>query len=421
MAAYATSRVGVPAVPPAINDARSHWTRRPGVKWGVAAAACVVIASSALFYQTRVSRRAALESAHNGQVEGLTADRNSQPQRSPGVAAPAPPPPSGDQLTATLDLPPQAKALMRQSAPQQEIRKKEMAFAKPARPPLLKPQSPAAKGFVGAVAGAIGAGAGSQASANSERAANDLQSDEIGPIGKGTGDLPLRSRFSNGIANKEAAASQASAQTVQVEVSGAAGLVTVEPHAQAELPLNGRAVAKAEDQKVEVAAAPAQASANTAAKPAVTTQTAHGTVNSAGFAVESAEVTRMKSLRKQAYAQMASNYIPTRWMISLDGSMLFRSSDHGATFEAVPVANNIVLRAVASLGMEVWVAGNAGALYHSVDLGQHWTQVKPPANGKTLTADIVSIEFTDSQHIKLTTSDGKIWTTTEGGKRWQVQ
>ena len=60
-------------------------------------------------------------------------------------------------------------------------------------------------------------------------------------------------------------------------------------------------------------------------------------------------------------------------------------------------------------------------LYHSSDLGQHWVKVKPSAGGMELTNDIVSLDFTDSQHGKLTIADGKIWITSDGGSTWQVQ
>jgi photosystem II stability/assembly factor-like uncharacterized protein len=85
----------------------------------------------------------------------------------------------------------------------------------------------------------------------------------------------------------------------------------------------------------------------------------------------------------------------------------------------VSVASGLVFRAVAALGPEVWVGGKAGALYHSSDQGTHWTQIKPTANGAALTADIVGIDFSDAQHGKLTTSEGKIWTTSDGGASWQ--
>lgn len=125
--------------------------------------------------------------------------------------------------------------------------------------------------------------------------------------------------------------------------------------------------------------------------------------------------------RESALAQVSSNYIPTRWSISSDGTTLLHSTDEGRSWEAVNVASNVVLRALAALGPEIWAGGKAGALYHSSDLGLHWTQLKPAVNGVALTADIVSIDFPDPEHGKLTTAEGKVWTTNDGGKTWQAR
>ncbi len=39
----------------------------------------------------------------------------------------------------------------------------------------------------------------------------------------------------------------------------------------------------------------------------------------------------------------------------------------------------------------------------------------PVADGKPLTADIVTVEFGDAQHGKLTTGNREIWTTSDAG------
>ena len=48
-------------------------------------------------------------------------------------------------------------------------------------------------------------------------------------------------------------------------------------------------------------------------------------------------------------------------------------------------------------------------------------QVKPVADGKSLTADIIGVEFTDARHGKLTTAANETWTTTDGGQNWQTK
>lgn len=139
-----------------------------------------------------------------------------------------------------------------------------------------------------------------------------------------------------------------------------------------------------------------------------------------------------------------------RWTISSSGG-LERSYDQGRTWEPVDVnraqarmdataamlkakdadvsyqaakkasAGNPVFRAVAVNGAEVWAGGSNGALYHSVDSGNHWTRVVPGVGGTTLSGDITALEFPDSQHCTASTSTGEVWSTGDGGQTWQRQ
>ena len=78
-------------------------------------------------------------------------------------------------------------------------------------------------------------------------------------------------------------------------------------------------------------------------------------------------------------------------------------------------------RAVAANGIDVWAGGSGGLLYHSVDAGTHWTRVVPSSSGTTLTGDIVSLQFADAEHGKVSTSSSETWTTDDGGLSWQRQ
>ena len=86
-----------------------------------------------------------------------------------------------------------------------------------------------------------------------------------------------------------------------------------------------------------------------------------------------------------------------RWTLSPEG-ILQRSLDSGTTWTPVTVAPNVFLRAVSASGNDVWVGGAAGALFHSVDNGMHWTHVRPSFEGKLLTGDIIGLEFKDLAH-----------------------
>ena len=108
-----------------------------------------------------------------------------------------------------------------------------------------------------------------------------------------------------------------------------------------------------------------------------------------------------------------------RWTLSSDGT-LQRSFDAGKTWTKIPFPGGSVFRALATVGADVWVGGSAGSLYRSADAGEHWLKVTPTAGGKLLSADIIGVEFTDSNHGKLTTANEQIWITADAGQTWQT-
>jgi hypothetical protein len=149
----------------------------------------------------------------------------------------------------------------------------------------------------------------------------------------------------------------------------------------------------------------------------------------------------------------ASSAPAPRWTITSTGG-LQRSLDQGITWKAIDVtanpepstnatslqitANNSrakrkdvqalkraapfpSFRAVAANGAEVWAGGSGGVLYHSQDSGDHWTHIVPAAAGSTITGDILSLEFPDPQHGKVSTSAAEIWITADDGQTWQKQ
>jgi hypothetical protein len=107
-----------------------------------------------------------------------------------------------------------------------------------------------------------------------------------------------------------------------------------------------------------------------------------------------------------------------RWTLAADGT-LQRSLNGGKTWEMIGVAANVKLRAVTAVGNEIWVGGDGGALYHSSDAGGSWTKVQPTMEGTSLSADVIGLEFVDTQHGKVTTAAGENWTTSDGGQTWR--
>ena len=160
--------------------------------------------------------------------------------------------------------------------------------------------------------------------------------------------------------------------------------------------------------------------------------------------VQGRNVTNVVALAPGAAAQTNM-----RWNITEAGS-LQRSVDQGVTWQNVDVnagsasvaivagayaakevaadkkalkrsPTNFVFRAVAVNGADVWAGGSGGSLYHSLDAGDHWARVVPFAAGSALTGDVVSLQFPDSQHGRVTTSTSEVWTTGNNGATWQKQ
>ena len=112
--------------------------------------------------------------------------------------------------------------------------------------------------------------------------------------------------------------------------------------------------------------------------------------------------------------------MPAKWILSDEGQ-LQRSFDGGKNWEPVPVVERAKFTALSAAGLDIWVGGAAGVLYHSANNGLQWTLVKPTAEGVSLAEDIVSVDFTDLQHGVVTTNASQKWTTADGGSHWQVR
>lgn len=116
-------------------------------------------------------------------------------------------------------------------------------------------------------------------------------------------------------------------------------------------------------------------------------------------------------------AQQVGISAGAQWRISPAGA-IERSMDVGKTWQTVTVANGSAFQAVSVSGASVWTGGRAGTLYHSLDGGGVWSRVEPVERGQKLTADITRIDFSDSLNGAITTANGEVWSTADGGATW---
>lgn len=117
----------------------------------------------------------------------------------------------------------------------------------------------------------------------------------------------------------------------------------------------------------------------------------------------------------------AVNVPGAQWSLSPTGA-LQRSFDEGKSWREVQIQGaRSGFRAVFSSGIQVWVGGNAGTLYHSTDSGLTWARVTPASADRKLSGDITHIEFADTQNGKVSTDGGEVWATADGGRSWTPQ
>jgi hypothetical protein len=126
------------------------------------------------------------------------------------------------------------------------------------------------------------------------------------------------------------------------------------------------------------------------------------------------------AVAESAAMLLTSPNLAPRWALTSDGS-LQRSLDSGRSWTVIPISTQSRFHALAANGLDIWVGGDSGALYHSSDAGQHWMQIQPTENGQPVSADIIGVEFPDMEHGRVNTSTGEVWVTEDAGFTWKKQ
>jgi len=113
---------------------------------------------------------------------------------------------------------------------------------------------------------------------------------------------------------------------------------------------------------------------------------------------------------------VAQRILHARWRITADGHL--DRSLAGSAWTRVLAEQPVSFRVVAVTGNDVWAGGNNGALFHSVDGGEHWAQVALSAEGHSETGAVVSIHFDTISQGSVHTETGSTWTTSDRGQSW---
>jgi Photosynthesis system II assembly factor YCF48/Putative zinc-finger len=371
---------------------RGNWFRLPALRWAaVAVGIAVAVSVGTLEYRKQSMRPLGANVVHKEEKRETVATLTQSPLAFESQAKTAAPPPE----TSDKRLAKQAVGAASGSAAKAWIAGPSHAFS-----------TGASHGSAAGIGGGSGADMGVAAAPTGNLARTDAaKSSPPSQAASAQAAVPAPSRLA------------VPAVSESVEVSAAAGPVETE---QAEMGTDKEVVGKA--------------------KPTVSRQIVSGA---------SASSSPIQGRNMVKLQEPPSKDAP-HWTIAANGA-LERSFDGGTTWQDVNVTGegstgaNFMLRArtadtaksaerkpaekqsptatplfraVAANGTEVWAGGSGGALYHTMDAGNSWARVVPSFEGIVLGGDISSIEFSDSQHGRISTSTGEIWTTGDGGQTW---
>jgi hypothetical protein len=401
--------VAASSTPASTTPARSRWFTWPVLRWGVAAAGIIAMASIGIVQYRQWHKSDALVSSLASHNE-TTAAPQALPQS----------PPSSESQESVRQAEKEKQAEIEKQAREQNWALSNRADNS-AENMLVHPTNPAAP------------------------AARAMR---VAPSGTSAGGS-IRSGSAGGAAPKVAPSAPRNTFAVAGGSKGATPQAAAKPAASPSAAQSAEASSSQTVEVVESQAAPHTPTAKAQASD-------HLDEKQKELQSQSDSSKNLSALQGKGLAtvQVASGTqrIP-RWSISADGG-LQRSFDDGKTWLDVNVnselvsgrskaASNagnpseqdslmkkkvqaqpspsLVFRAVSAQGAEVWAGGSAAILYHSADYGAHWTRVLPFSSGAALSGDITSIEFSDPQHGRIITSAGEVWITADDGQSWRRQ
>ena len=344
---------------------KTVWFRWPVVRWG-ALAACVVVVGAAVTFNLKTKQ---------GMNSYPPAPQSARLETSPPLS---PPEQTRSETKTKLSEESPSRTLAKRIAPPRSQTDAAMILPKGMASPSAAPHAAPAPAPPGDSFDAV-AGKTSKAEVASGIPVPELKAPTVTEMVA----VEPASDEKATVSNQPAADTQASNQTVEV-VAGIAP-------AKKEMPSSQSARSnKASAPRAEGIGAQARLDANSLANTAATT----------------------------SGGRILNDLSQARWTLSSDG-LPQRSLDSGKTWEKIQVDHSRGFRALSAVALDVWVGGVGGVLYHSSDVGMHWTRINAICDGAPLTADIARLEFTDALHGRLTSADQRSWTTVDGGKTWQ--
>ena len=118
------------------------------------------------------------------------------------------------------------------------------------------------------------------------------------------------------------------------------------------------------------------------------------------------------SVSAPALVEIVSSNPGSRWRI-VNGVTVQRSIDGGSTWQDQETRVSGPLTAGSSPAASVcWLAGTSGRVIVTAD-GRSWRRIAFPE-----AVDLITIRATDAQSATVTTADGRIFSTTDGGQTW---
>ena len=144
--------------------------------------------------------------------------------------------------------------------------------------------------------------------------------------------------------------------------------------------------------------------------------------------VSAADLTVSKAKESSAYANLQQAQISSSlmnlqiqtpdpkilWMVASPGS-IEKSDDGGKTWKPEYVETRALILAGAAPTPKIcWVVGVNGTILRTTN-GSHWKMISPPAE-----MDFVRVEAADALTATVTATDGRRFSTSDGGKRWSI-